>query len=148
MKWGPLGFPPDTPINTRRGEGPPPVGAATVWVCPSFCNHSPIPPGCSHPLAWSLPGRELRHQETTAHAWLQDTPIGAEARGCICIASITLWSSGLLPRRTYCSNLLGDQKWVKRQSSEWVLRWAYTPIPAKMTSATHRSKGASRAFSC
>ena len=153
MKWGPFGFPgTQTPLSTPGGgEGPPSMGAVTVWVPPRFCNHSPHPPSMFWaPLAWSSPGQEPGATRPQGKLGSKTHPLWAEDRGLHFAFDSTLgWSSGPVPRRTYCSNLAGrPQKWVKRRSSEWVWRWAPHPHPCQVTSATHRTKGASRAFSC
>ena len=100
MKWGPFGFPgTQTPLSMPGGgEGPPSMGAATVWVPPSLCNHSPHP--SQHVLGSTcleLTWAGTRRHETTGHAWLQDTPTlgrGSGAAFCICLNSWVVFRAG------------------------------------------------------
>ena len=155
MKWGPLGFPgTQTPLSMPGGGEGPRLQVPLLSGCPpppaSFCNHYQHFQHFWAPLAWSSPGREPGTGRPQGTLGSKTQPLWAEDWGLhFAFASTLGWSSGLVPRRTYCSNLAGrPQKWVKQQSSEWVWRWAPHPHPCQMTSATHRTKGASRAFSC
>lgn len=119
MKWAHLGSH-QTPLSTPGGgEGPPSVGAATVWVCPSFCNHSPIPPGCSGSTGskLTLGGNSLGLGDHSTRLAPRHTHSGPRPGAAFCIASMLGWSSGHCQGEHIAALAGRPQKWVKRQSS-------------------------------